>query len=67
MPAAGEAACDVVKLRADGVEPTVCTDTLATHDTVLEKRIEDVVAWIEAVVTNTPEPACSQNLPACNR
>ena len=67
MPAAGEAACDVAKLRAEGVEPTVCTDTTATHDTVLEKRIEDVVAWIEAVVTNAPIPACSQNLPACAR
>ncbi len=67
MPAAGEAACDVAKLRAEGVEPTVCTDTTATHDTVLEKRIEDVVAWIESVVTNAPVPACSQSLPACNR
>lgn len=67
MPAAGEAACDVAKLRADGVDPTVCTDTTATHDTVLEKRIEDVVAWIEAVVANAPEPVCSSNLPACTR
>ncbi len=67
MPAAGEAACDVAKLRAEGVEPTVCTDTIATHDTVLERRIEDVVAWIEAVVNDAPLPACSSNLPACNR
>ena len=67
MPAAGEAACDVAKLRADGVEPTVCTDTTATHDSILEKRIEDVVAWIEAVVIGGPIPACSSSLPACSR
>ncbi|MFN0250032.1 MAG: alpha/beta hydrolase family protein [Kofleriaceae bacterium] len=67
MPAAGEAACDVAKLRAEGVEPTVCTDTTATHDSILEKRIEDVVAWIEAVVADAPVPACSSNLPTCNR
>jgi hypothetical protein len=71
MPAAGEAACNVAKLRAEGVEPTICADPTATHDTVLERRIEDVAAWIEAVVSSpsqTPPPACaSQTLPACNR
>ncbi len=68
MPAAGEAACDVAKLRAEGVEPTICCDTTATHDTVLERKIEDVVAWIEAIVTGAPAPTCgSQTLPACNR
>jgi len=68
MPAAGEAACDVDKLRAEGVQPDICSDVTATHDTVLERRIEDVVAWIEAVATGAPPPACSsQTLPACNR
>jgi len=68
MPAAGEAACDVAKLRAEGVTLDVCSDSTATHDTVLERRIEDVVAWIEAVVSGTTPPACSsQTLPACNR
>jgi pimeloyl-ACP methyl ester carboxylesterase len=68
MPAAGEAACDVAKLRAEGVEPELCTDTTATHDSVLEKKIEDTVAWIEAVATGAPAPSCgSQTLPACNR
>ncbi|MBX3160231.1 MAG: hypothetical protein KF773_29985 [Deltaproteobacteria bacterium] len=68
MPAAGEAACDVAKLRAEGVEPALCVDNLATHDTVLERRIEDVAAWIEAVVTGGTEPACaSRVLPACSR
>jgi len=56
MPAAGEAACDVAKLRVEGVEPTICS------------KIEDVVAWIEAIVTSAPAPTCgSQTLPACNR
>ena len=68
MPAAGEAACDVAKLRTEGVEPELCTDGSATHDSVLERKIEDVVAWIEAVVTGAQAPACSsQTLPACNR
>ncbi|MDB4963744.1 MAG: hypothetical protein JWP01_3743 [Myxococcales bacterium] len=68
MPAAGEAACDVAKLRAEGVEPTICADATATHDTVLECRIEDVVAWIEAVITGSPVPTCgSSSLPACTR
>jgi predicted esterase len=68
MPAAGEAACDVAKLRAEGVQPEICSDSTATHDTVLERRIEDVVAWIEAVATGATAPTCSsQTLPACNR
>lgn len=68
MPAAGEAACDVVKLRAEGVQPDLCTDSIATHDTVLERKIEHVVAWVEAVATNATPPVCaSTTLPACNR
>lgn len=68
MPAAGEAACDVAKLRADGVEPVVYVDSTATHDTVLERRIEDVVAWTEALATGAPPPVFSTPaLPACNR
>ncbi len=68
MPAAGEAACDVAKLRAEGVQPELCTDSTATHDTVLEKKIEDVVAWTEARIMGTTPPVCaSQTLPACNR
>lgn len=68
MPAAGEAACDVAKLRAEGVQPELCTDALSTHDTILEKKIEDVVAWIEARATGTAPPVCeSQSLPACSR
>lgn len=68
MPAAGEAACDVAKLRAEGIEPDICSDTLATHDTVLERKIEHVVAWVEAVATGATPPTCnSTTLPSCNR
>ncbi|MBA2538520.1 MAG: hypothetical protein H0V17_02695, partial [Deltaproteobacteria bacterium] len=68
MPAAGEAACDVAKLRAEGVEPDICSDPTATHDSVLERKIEHVVAWVEAVDTGAAVPTCSsQTLPACNR
>lgn len=67
MPAAGEAACDVAKLRAEGIEPDICSDTTATHDTVLERKIEHVVAWAEAVITGTTPPTCSTTLPSCSR
>jgi hypothetical protein len=68
MPAAGEAACNAEKLRAEGVEPDICSDITATHDSILERKIEHVVAWIEAVDTGAPLPACSSStLPACNR
>ncbi len=68
MPAAGEAACDVAKLRAEGIEPDICSDPTATHDTVLERKIEHVVAWVEAVITGTTPPSCSSTtLPSCNR
>ncbi len=68
MPAAGEAACDVAKLRAEGVSPELCTDATATHDTVLANKIEDVVAWTEARIMGTTPPVCaSQTLPACSR
>jgi hypothetical protein len=68
MPAAGEAACDVAKLISDGVQPELCVDQTATHDTVLERRIEDVVAWTEAVATGVAAPMCAAHaLPACSR
>lgn len=68
MPAAGEAACVAAKLAADGVTPTICADPTATHDSILERRIEDTVAWIEATVDGTTPPTCaSQTLPACSR
>lgn len=65
MPAASEAACDVQKLRNEGVVPDVCTDTFATHDTVLEAKIEHGLAWLDAVVTGGTPPTCQTLLPAC--
>ncbi len=66
MPAASQAACDVAKLRAEGVVPEVCSDTFATHDTVLERKIEHAAAWAEAVATGAPAPSCASSfLPAC--
>ena len=68
MPAAAEAACVADKLRAEGVQPAICSDPTATHDSVLERRIEDVVAWIEAAATGATLPSCaSQSLPSCDR
>lgn len=68
MPAAGEAACDVAKLRAEGVTPAVCVDAIATHDTILERKIEHVVAWVEARADGLDAPVCEQTeLPRCTR
>jgi hypothetical protein len=68
MPAAEEAACVADKLRADGVEPTLCIDTTGTHANVVGRRIADVVAWLEATIAGTVAPSCaSQTLPACTR
>lgn len=66
MPAASEAACDVAKLRAEGVVPDVCSDSFATHDTVLERKIEHAIAWAEAAVAGAPRPTCTSTfLPPC--
>lgn len=66
MPAASEAACAVAKLRAEGVTPAVCSDALATHDTILERKIEHGVAWAEAAATGVAPPTCATTtLPTC--
>jgi len=67
MPAASEAACDVAKLRAEGVEPSVCSDTFATHDTILEAKIEHALSWTEAAASGAARPICSSSfLPPCD-
>jgi hypothetical protein len=65
--AASEAACDVATLRAEGVTPEVCSDTFATHDTILERKIEHAASWAESVAFgNVAAPTCSSTfLPAC--
>jgi hypothetical protein len=65
MPAAEEAACVADKLRDEGVDPTICSDTWSTHDTILENKIEHAVAWGEAAADGTPRPTCSTFLPPC--
>jgi alpha-beta hydrolase superfamily lysophospholipase len=65
MPASEEASCVADKLRAEGVEPTICSDTFATHDTVLERKIVHAVAWGEAVAAGAARPTCSTFLPPC--
>lgn len=68
MPAAGEAACDVDKLRFEGAAPDLCTDLFATHESVVDTKIVEVAAWVEALATGAPAPSCSQQfLPACDR
>ncbi len=68
MPPAKEAACSVAKLRAAGVEPDICTDQTATHDTILERQIEGIVTWMEDVVSgsSTPTVCGSTTMPSCS-
>lgn len=65
MPAASEVACVVDKLAADGVTADVCVDTFATHDTVLERKIEHGLGWLTAVADGQPRPSCGGRLPTC--
>jgi len=68
MPADKEAACVAAKLRADGVEPTLCIDSGATHASIVDRQIAGVVGWLEATIDGTAAPACgSATLPACAR
>jgi hypothetical protein len=66
MPPATQASCDVAKLRAEGVEPTICSDAFATHDSILGNKIEHAIAWLEAAADGVTRPTCSSTyLPAC--
>jgi hypothetical protein len=67
MPAASEAACDVAKLRTEGVEPTVCSDMFSTHDSILRNKIEHAVGWLEAAADGVARPSCDSTfLPSCS-
>ncbi len=66
LPPAEEAACNVAHLERDGVHPQVCTDSSATHATVLGRNLDFAVSWGEAALAGGSRPSCgSSTLPAC--
>jgi dienelactone hydrolase len=65
MPAASEAACNVPKLRNDGVNVTVCNDAAATHSNIADRNVGRGIEWAESKIWGTAEPTCDDSLPAC--
>ncbi|MFO0615633.1 MAG: lipase family protein [Polyangiaceae bacterium] len=66
LPPQREAACNVEKLEADGVHPELCIDAAAQHQTVVERNMNTVLAWGEALIDGAPLPTCSNTfLPPC--
>ncbi len=66
MLPAEEAACTIDKLVAEGVTPDVCTDSTATHATVLPRNLMTGIAWARAVLEGTAKPSCtSTGMPSC--
>jgi dienelactone hydrolase len=67
MPAASEAACNIDKLHADGVQPQVCTDLTAVHTNVVPRNIGFALSWGQAILEGSTLPACPQTagMPPC--
>lgn len=66
MIPAEEAACNIVKLEADGVTPTVCTDLMAVHTSVVSRNMDFAIKWGTAKLEGSQEPACSSfGMPQC--
>jgi hypothetical protein len=65
MPAASEAACNVPKLRKDGVNVTVCSDAAATHSNIADRNVGRGIQWAESKIWGTEPPSCDESLPAC--
>ncbi len=66
MPPAQEAACNIDKLKADGVTPQVCTDVTASHTNVTQRNINFAIGWAQALVAGNTLPTCSSlGMPTC--
>ncbi|HEX7663565.1 MAG TPA: lipase family protein, partial [Polyangiaceae bacterium] len=68
MTPADEAACNVQKLKSDGVTPTVCVDAAAEHTKVTPRNIAYAIAWGQAILAGGTPPSCGafNILPPCN-
>jgi dienelactone hydrolase len=66
MVPASEAACNLDKLRSDGVSPQVCTDGLGQHTTVVARNIDFAIQWAQALLAGAPLPSCDgSGMPGC--
>ena len=66
MPPAQEAACNMARLRRDGVDVELCTDDVALHTSVVARNTRHAIAWAEAKLHGGVEPPCAgPALPAC--
>ncbi len=58
--------CVADKLKAEGVDSTVCTDAQAEHLTVVGRNTKTMLDWVDAKVDGKAAPTCSSAvLPAC--
>ena len=68
MPPAEEAACNLDFMKKDGVTPQVCTDSGASHTTVVGRNVGFGIRWAEALLAGEALPTCSSDgMPDCNR
>lgn len=62
-----EAACNLDKLRADGITPQVCIDGASDHGDAPKRTIAFAMKWGAATLSGVSPPTCSASgLPACN-
>ncbi|MEO7109445.1 MAG: hypothetical protein ABI183_03310, partial [Polyangiaceae bacterium] len=67
MTPAQEGACNVAKLKTDGVTPQLCVDLTATHTSVTPRNINFAIGWAQALVAGSTLPTCSSlGMPACS-
>lgn len=66
LPPQSEAACNVDYMHETGVVPQLCMDAAGQHQTVVERNMDQVIAWGEALLDGEPLPACDNTfLPPC--
>lgn len=65
MPATEEAPCNTKKIRDDGADLRVCTDSGATHANVVQRNMKYAMAWLDATLGGSSPPGCSNALAAC--
>jgi hypothetical protein len=66
MPPASEAACNIMKLEAEGVTPQVCVDPAAQHTNVVGRNQDFAMKWGRALLGGESLPTCSSTgMPTC--
>ena len=66
MTAPQEGACNVQKLKSDGLTPQLCVDYQATHTNVTPRNIDFAIGWAQALLGGTTLPTCSSfGMPTC--